>query len=463
MKKQCLSALLALCLALSLLPAGTRAADGSAGYRIDFKNETITAESGWELSRDEGFEAPLAAGAAVTPGDTIYLREDGGAAQVIEIPARPDAPETPLKVEKKYTKSALQITVINNSEYVSCEYSWDGKTWASTSTKRAQTRNADLEIQVRYQATSDAFASESLSRQVTTPDWDGATTLKDGERFNNIPRKVIIANNEGTVTVAGSLEITIQLPEPGDIEVNGDSFVKVPAGSIVRAGEKPSVTLDASGTINPITGHITPEPEEQFPALNPGGTYWFDLSEANIPGVVNHADNSMKNIPGVPDKTLHYVPFTYAGTIDAYVLKSYSEDPDGNDSQTAANSTDTHDPIGCHYPHSLFIADYNVTNYVSWNTLEQENLIFGKDSLFGGVSYTLRAPSQGNERPSGTPMYEATPNRPNNNEWDTILNQAENDIYDNTSGYIKNWLGYESWGQDSFSDYNNPRIDHLSS
>ena len=44
---------------------------------------------------------------------------------------------------------------------------------------------------------------------------------------------------------------------------------------------------------------------EQF-SLKPGGTYYFDLSSANIPGTANGS---------LPDSTLHYVPFTYAGDV----------------------------------------------------------------------------------------------------------------------------------------------------
>ncbi|MCL0184651.1 hypothetical protein M2T59_31025, partial [Klebsiella pneumoniae] len=51
---------------------------------------------------------------------------------------------------------------------------------------------------------------------------------------------------------------------------------------------------------------------EQF-SLKPGDTYYFDLSGANIPGTVNS---------NLPDSTLHYVPFTYAGTVNAYKLTS---------------------------------------------------------------------------------------------------------------------------------------------
>ena len=51
-------------------------------------------------------------------------------------------------------------------------------------------------------------------------------------------------------------------------------------------------------------------PVEQFD-LELGRTYWFDLSESGIPGTVNDK---------LPDQTLHYVPFTYAGTVSAYTL-----------------------------------------------------------------------------------------------------------------------------------------------
>ncbi len=47
------------------------------------------------------------------------------------------------------------------------------------------------------------------------------------------------------------------------------------------------------------------------------------------------------------------------------------------------------------YAHSLFVADYAVTHTVSWNDLNDEGLIFGKDYASGGVDYTLRAPSVG--------------------------------------------------------------------
>ena len=183
------------------------------------------------------------------------------------------------------------------------------------------------------------------------------------------------------------------------------------------------------------TAALAADPAEQFPGLTPGETYWFDLSGANIPGNKNGS---------LPDDSLHWVPFTYVGTVNAYVLKSRS--PNDNtakgDSANAAGSTDPTNPIGYTYDHSLFIADYNVTSSANWNNLNGRNLIFGTAYTSGGVDYTLRAPSAGS---SGT----ASGGTPASNEWDAILDKANQSYQDNTDGYIKNWNGMYSWGQDT--------------
>ena len=154
---------------------------------------------------------------------------------------------------------------------------------------------------------------------------------------------------------------------------------------------------------------------EQF-SLKPGGTYYFDLSSANIPGTANGS---------LPDSTLHYVPFTYAGTIEAYKL-------------TSAMATTEEYAQQNKYPHSLFVADYAVTHTVSWSGLNDEGLIFGKNYASGGVDYTLRAPSVGS---NATGSGDSQRGVPQSNEWDTMLNK--------NSGYIKNWNGIYSWGQDT--------------
>ena len=165
----------------------------------------------------------------------------------------------------------------------------------------------------------------------------------------------------------------------------------------------------------------TPEDtvKEQF-NLDPDGTYYFDLFGENIPGTVNDA---------LPDNTMHYVPFTYAGTVDAYTLKS----------ETATTEEYAQKNK---YPHSLFIADYNVTHTVKWDNLNTAGLIFGKNYAAGGVGYTLRAPSVGS---NATGSNESLRGTPQSNEWDKIL--------DKDSEYIKNWSDMHSWGQDTWSTF----------
>ena len=165
---------------------------------------------------------------------------------------------------------------------------------------------------------------------------------------------------------------------------------------------------DYAGALREVK--LTDEIDEQF-TLTPGGRYYFDLSAMNIPGTANS---------NLPDSTLHYVPFTYVGTVNAYSLKSEA------DKDTTS------------YEHSLFIANYNVTHTVSWDDLNTKSLIFGKNYASGGVDYTLRAPSVGS---NATGSGDSQRGVPQSNEWDTMLNK--------NSGYIKNWNGIYSWGQDT--------------
>ncbi len=159
------------------------------------------------------------------------------------------------------------------------------------------------------------------------------------------------------------------------------------------------------------------QPDEQF-TLTPGGRYYFDLSAMNIPGTLNSA---------LPDGTLHYVPFTYVGTVEAYKL-------------TSAMATTEEYAQQNKYAHSLFVADYAVTLKVNWNNLDTASLIFGKNYASGGVDYTLRAPSVG----SGfTGSGDSERGTPQSNEWDAVL--------DKNSGYVKNWNDIYSWGQDTSS------------
>ena len=175
-------------------------------------------------------------------------------------------------------------------------------------------------------------------------------------------------------------------------------------------------------------------PAEQF-NLTPGGTYWFDLSGENISGSVNNGNSG--GAASVPDNTLHYVPFTYVGTVDAYVLNSSSSGQTGA-AEAASQTTDESGQYGYTYPHSLFVADYAVTHNVSGDELNTASLIFGKRYTGGSVDYTLRAPSMGSR---ATGSDDAERGTPQSNEWDAVL--------DKNSGYIKNWNVIYSWGQDT--------------
>ena len=155
---------------------------------------------------------------------------------------------------------------------------------------------------------------------------------------------------------------------------------------------------DLASAFADVTLTVEEGVEEQF-TLTPGGRYYFDLSAMDIPGTVN--TGNIFGATSLPDTTLHYVPFTYAGTVNAYKL-------------TSATATTEEYAQREKYPHSLFIADYAVTNDVSWDALNTADLIFGKNYASGGV--------------------------PQSNEWDTMLNKD--------SGYIQNWNGMFSWGQD---------------
>ena len=164
---------------------------------------------------------------------------------------------------------------------------------------------------------------------------------------------------------------------------------------------------DYAGALREVK--LTDEIDEQF-TLAPGGRYYFDLSAMNIPGTVNS---------NLPDKTLHYVPFTYVGTVYAYSME--------NETDTAKQP----------YEHSLFIADYNVKCSLQRETLAEMNLIYGQTYTASNVNYTLRAPSVGDHhRNEG----EGSGLAPIDNEWDTI--------YQKSADYIKNWYKMRSFGQD---------------
>ena len=241
-----------------------------------------------------------------------------------------------------------------------------------------------------------------------TLNYKGATTGK------NEYISVILADNNGAqyygrVAQPTAKSGTVEIKIPSDI-APGDYTMKV-----FSEQYNGDCKTDLASAFADVTLTVESQPDEQF-TLAPGGRYYFDLSAMDISGTVNS---------NLPDSTLHYVPFTYAGTVNAYKL-------------TSEMATTEEYAQKNKYPHSLFIADYAVTHRVSWDDLNTAGLIFGKDYATGGVNYTLRAPSVGSDNRGSGDSERGTPQ---SNEWDRIL--------DKDSDYIKNWNGIYSWGQDT--------------
>ena len=283
-------------------------------------------------------------------------------------------------------------------------FSWGQDTW-STSAPRCAVRGYDSARYGDHHSSWYYFVGLGFRPvlEVLNPDALGSNGLKvvtlnlGGGKLGNSSEDIqIIVKNDSKFTAPASDGLT--RPDGN----NGSYFMWLGSdGNLYAPGES------VSANVTKLTALFY----EQF-NLAPGGTYYFDLSGASIPGTANS---------DLPDNTLHYVPFTYAGAVDAYSLK--------NEVDTDTTS----------YKHSLFVADYAVTHTLNWDNLNTAGLIFGKNYAAGGVGYTLRAPSAGNH------VEGTSPNRyiaPINNEWDTILQKS--------SGYIDNWRGVYSVCQDLF-------------
>ena len=171
---------------------------------------------------------------------------------------------------------------------------------------------------------------------------------------------------------------------------------------------------------------------EQF-TLTKDERYYFDLSGLSIHGIANSY---------LPDTSLHYVPFVYTGTVDAYVLKPASNHVVYSSKQ-ASETLDPNAQYGYTYDHSLFMADDLVTIRTRWVDLNNEGYIFGNSYVANGIEYSLRAPTVG----SSESNISSRVSNPSNNEWDQILDKNSNYIIVNNNGKP----GVETyWGQDTF-------------
>lgn len=305
---------------------------------------------------------------------------------------------------------------------------------------------------------SDVLVDSNLT-EVGTGSTEWKLTLRDTSRsFNASASNTLVRVGENlTVTYSGAgtgkneYVSAMLVDSSGNIlyygriaqnSANGTTSVAIPsdltAGTytlkVFSEQYNGDYKTDYASEFQDITLTVNGKVSEQF-NLTPGTTYWFDLSSAGIPGSTNNA---------LPDTSRHYVPFTYVGSLNAYVLKPASENV-LTSSEEASQATDKDAKYGYTYKHSLFIADYNVTHGISWKILNDNKLIFGTDFQNNRVAYTLRAPSAGHTYAYG----DNGGSTPDNNEWDTILKKANQSTQTNVSDYIKNWEGIWSYGQDT--------------
>ena len=289
-------------------------------------------------------------------------------------------------------------------------YSWGQDAFSGDASSRA----------IRGYVSARGYGWDASSRRSASYGFRPVLEVLNPDTLGSDGMKVVTLDLGGG-TLGGSTD-TIQI-----IVKNGSEFTAPASNGLTRpAGDTGSyfMWLGSDGKLYAPGASVPADVtkltaqfalSEQF-SLKPGDTYYFDLSGANIPGTVNS---------NLPDSTLHYVPFTYVGTVNAYKLMSEMATTEEYAEQNK-------------YPHSLFIADYVVTNDVSWDTLNTADLIFGKNYAGGGVGYTLRAPSVGS---SYTGSDDSERGTPKSNEWDKIL--------DKDDGYIKNWREMLSCGQDT--------------
>jgi hypothetical protein len=190
-------------------------------------------------------------------------------------------------------------------------------------------------------------------------------------------------------------------------------------GVLTVAPDETSATLTVTATsvadtnISAAAVNVTVKPSmptEQF-SLPVGSTCYFDLSGSTMStDVVNTV---------LPDTSLKWVPFTYAGTVNAYSLGTGASGTITTPEMAAANAS----------YRSLFLADYNIFLDISWDTLNERSLIYGKSYTANGISYLLRSLSVGSGYFS-----------PVSNEWDQIRAKGN---------HIHNYTGLFTWGQDT--------------
>ncbi|XOQ48503.1 MAG: hypothetical protein ACFWUM_06240 [Eubacteriales bacterium] len=240
----------------------------------------------------------------------------------------------------------------------------------------------------------------------------------------------IIIPNGATPTIKGGGKVMNKAPDLSGYEnVTITASATATDGSDVSEITKADIdTAEKTAAYKYLKFAPASAVTEQFD-LPLGGTYYFDLS--------SEKDSFASVNNNLPDTTLHYVPFTYVGTVNAYSLTSQlATTQDFAD----ANTSDR----------SLFVGDYNISTGITWDELEGKGLIFGKDFA---THYKLRALSAGSSKTGSAEDGSDHLGQPDTNEWDQIIAKWEQSVENpEEEEWIKNTTGYWSWGQDTDSE-----------
>ena len=167
---------------------------------IDYSNGTVTADPGYQVSMDGGTWGDSV---KVEPGDTIYIKVDGGTAHEATLPSRPAAPDVEGGEERI------------NGATLGMEYSTDGGANWVRFTEDTLRRVEPGEYLVRYAATSDAFASEYTEVTVKARSIDMPTAGIDIDQTEG----GTVDTNLGNASEGSTITVTVT-PDEG-YEVGG--------------------------------------------------------------------------------------------------------------------------------------------------------------------------------------------------------------------------------------------------
>lgn len=245
--------------AIQTLTAPSRGA-APTSLAIDYGAETLSTTADMQYKAGDNWQN-CTAGMGVTAFDwngtevTAQLRtkatESNYASEAVSvtIPARPNAPATAVTV----SKTASSVSVTNMDAFGGCEFSLDGASWQDGGEFTTLTAGQTYALHVRVKATATAFASPKISREVTTVNTDGSTTVKPGDSAQVSADPKTTVTNDGektTITTEGGKTVTIT-PDRDGATVKPGGEAEVPPGSTVNTGDgSPEVTLPQGGTVN---------------------------------------------------------------------------------------------------------------------------------------------------------------------------------------------------------------------